>query len=331
MGTVFKGRREDGRLLTGTGRYTADWDLPGQVHAAFVRADRAHATIDHIDIAASRAAPGVLAVLTASDMAAAGYTRGQAFIPFPGKTGPLKAPKSPALAEGRVRFVGEPVVLVIAETAHAAQDAAELAAIDYGSLDAVVDARAALAPGAPQLHDSIPGNLCFEHEFGDETATSAAFTSAAHVVRLEQDSNRVVGNPMEPKAALVAWTGDLLELWSSSQGMPALRLSLSVLTGHPQESIRVHAHDVGGAFGIRGQSYPEYAALALASRQIGRPVKWVASRSETFLSDFHGRAVSMAAELALDAEGRVVHVKTGAFRSLADLRALVSRELGVSV
>ena len=309
MGHVFNGRREDGRLVTGAGRYTADWDKPGQAHAAFLRADRAHARIVRLDTGAARSAPGVLAVLTGDDMETAGYTRGQAFMLFKGPAGPLLSPRSAALAQERVRFVGEPVALVVAETAHAAQDAAELIAVEYDMLDAVTDPRAALAPGAPQLHDSIPGNLCFTFEYGGEAAADAAFAGAAHVVRLEQDSARVVGNPMEPKAALLAWDGDVLDMWSSSQGMTGMRQSLSALTGVPPERVRVHAQDVGGAFGIRGHAYPEYAALALASLQAGRPVKWVASRSETFLSDFHGRAVYMRAELALDAQGRFLGIR----------------------
>ena len=309
MGHAFVGRREDGRLLTGAGRYTADWNLPGQLHAAFLRADRAHATIVAIDVAAAQAAPSVLAVLTAADMAAAGYNRGRAMVPYKGRGEALRSPPSPALAQNRVRFVGEPVAIVVAETAHAAQDALELIAVDYDTLPAVADARAALLPGAPALHDDVPGNLCFDFDYGDAAATEAAFAQAAHVVRLEQESGRVVGNPMEPKSALAAWDGEVLQLWSASQGMPAMRDSLAALTGLPPEQIRVHAQDVGGAFGIRGAAYPEYAALALAARQVGRPVKWVASRSETFLSDYHGRAVSMVAELALDAAGRFLAIR----------------------
>lgn len=304
----FRGRREDGRLLTGAGRYTADHDAPGQAHAAFLRADRAHARLLSLDLAAALAAPGVLAVLTGEDAAAAGYGRGRALGP-PGRGEPLKAPGGPALARDRVRFVGEPVAIVVAETAHAAQDAVENIVAEYEDLPAVVEARAALAEGAPVLHDAVPGNLAFETGFGDAAAVEAAFARAVHVVRLEQESARVVGNPMEPKAALAAWDGEVLDLWSSSQGSTGMRMSLAGLTGLPPERIRVHAEDVGGAFGIRGHAYPEYAALALAARRVGRPVKWVASRSETFLSDYHGRAVWMSAELALDAEGRFLAIR----------------------
>jgi len=307
-GTPFRGRREDRRLLTGAGRYTADRDMPGQAHAAFLRADRAHARIVGLDVEAARAVPGVLAVLTGADAAAAGYNRGRP-LPPPGRGEPMRAPAGPALARGRVRFVGEPVAIVVAETAHAAQDAAELIAVEYDGLPAVVDARSALEAGAPLLHGEVPGNLAFETTYGDAAVVEAAFARAARVVRLEQESARVVGNPMEPKAALVAWDGDVLDLWSPSQGNTGMRMSLAGLTGLPPERVRVHAEDVGGAFGIRGHAYPEYAAMALAARAIGRPVRWVASRSETFLSDYHGRAVWMSAELALDGDGRFLAIR----------------------
>ena len=309
MGHLYTGRREDRRLVTGAGRYTADWDRPGQLHAVFVRADRAHADILALDASAARSAPGVAAVLTADDMAAAGYVRGQAQVPFKGRGEALKSPASPALAQGRVRYVGEPVAVVVAETAHAAQDAAELVLVEYNDLPAVVDGRAALEPGAPLLHGAVPGNLCFDFEYGDAAAAEAAFAGAAHVVRLRQDSGRVVGNPMEPKAALAAWDGDVLDLWSGSQGVTGMRDGMAGLTGLAPSHIRSHAQDVGGAFGIRGAAYPEYAALALAARVAGRPVKWVASRSETFLSDYHGRAVQMSGELALDGEGRFLAIR----------------------
>ena len=175
----FKGRREDERLLKGAGRYTADWSHTGQMHAAFLRADHAHARIERIDITAAAAAPGVLAVLTADDMTEAGYMRGLGFMPFRDRNGEgLKASHSPALAHNRVRFVGEAVALVVAETAHAAQDAVELINVQYDDLSAVVDAHAALASGAPVLHDAVPGNVCFDFRFGDDAAVKAA--SPAH-------------------------------------------------------------------------------------------------------------------------------------------------------
>jgi carbon-monoxide dehydrogenase large subunit len=309
MELSYKGRREDQRLTTGNGRYTADWNRPGQLHAVFLRSDRAHATITATDISAALASPGIVAILTSADMVAAGYTRGKAMVPYKGRGEPLLSPVSPALAHGRVRYVGEPVALIVAETAHQAQDAAELITVDYNQLEAVAEGRAALAPGAPQLHDNIPGNLCFDFDFGDPAAVEAAFAQAAHVVQLDMESPRVVGNPMEPKATLAAWDGDVLEMWSASQGMTSLRDALAGLTGLPPDKIRLYAQDVGGAFGIRGGAYPEHAALALAAKQVGRPVKWVASRSETFLSDYHGRAVQMTAQLALDAAGKFLAIR----------------------
>ncbi len=304
MSYLYLGRREDARLLTGAGRYTADWALLGQLHAAFLRSDHAHARIIAIDAAAARTAPGVHAVLTGADTAAAGYGRGKASVPYQGRGGmTLLAPPGSALAHDRVLYVGDPVALVVADTVAQAQDAAELIAVDYDPLPAVVDMDAALTEAAPLLHPGVPSNLCFDFDYGDAAATDAAFAAAAHVVRLDLSSDRVVGNPMEPKAAIARWTGDVLELWTGTQGMVAMRDSLCGLTGLPPEKVRVRAQDVGGGFGIRGAAYPEHAALALAAKVTGRPVKWVATRSETFLSDYHGRGLRMRGALGLDAAG----------------------------
>ena len=251
-----------------------------------------------------------MAVLTGADAAAAGYGRGKAALPYKGRNGmALLTPQVPALAQDRVRYVGDPVALVVAETAAQARDAAELVAVEYETLPAVSDMDAALAEDAPQVHPDVPGNLCFDYEYGDADATEAAFADAAHVVRLDLTSDRVVGNPMEPKAALARWDGDVLDLWTATQGMVALRDSLCGLTGLPPDRVRVRAQDVGGGFGIRGAAYPEYAALALAAKRAGRPVKWTATRSETFLSDYHGRGLRMHGELALDAAGRFLAVR----------------------
>ncbi len=306
----YFGRREDARLLTGTGSYTADRDLPGQLHGVFLRADRAHADIRSIDTASALAAPGVHAVLTGADAEAAGFNRNNPLMPVKGRGGQaLINPARPALAVGRVRFVGEPVALVVADTVQQAQDAAELIAVDYDDRVAVASAEEAVAPGAPLVHDEAAGNLCFDFEYGDGEATDAAFAAAATVVELELRSDRVVGNPMEPKSALVSWHDGVLELWTGNQGSVALRDSLAGQTGLEAGAIRVRAQDVGGGFGIRGPAYPEHAALVLASRRVGRPVKWVASRSETFLSDYHGRGLVMRGALALDAEGRFLALR----------------------
>ncbi len=320
----YLGRREDARLLTGAGRYSSDWSLPGQAHAVFLRADRAHADIRSIDLSAARGAPGVVAVLTGEDAAAAGFDRNNTMMPVKGIGGQSMVElKRPALAVGRVRYVGEPVALVVAETQAQAQDAAELVAIEFEDRAVIATVVRAVTPGAALLHEKAAGNLCFDYAYGDEAETDAAFARAATVVRLDLRSDRVVGNPMEPKAALAVWRDGMLDIWTSTQGMIAFRDSLVMMTGLDPATIRVRAQEVGGGFGIRGPAYPEHAALVLAARQTGRPVKWVASRSETFLSDYHGRGLVMHGELALDAEGRFLALRhewlcdQGAFPSAA--------------
>ena len=199
----FSGRREDERLIQGRGRYTSDWTMPGQLHARFVRADRAHAKIRSVDKTAAEQAPGVVAVLDGSDVA--DLRTLPPSVPSPGRGGArILVPERPALASGRVRYVGEEVAVVLAETAQQAADAAELILVDYDDLEAVPGIEAALAPGAVQLHDNIPGNVCFEFDYGDEQATASAIASAAHVVTLTVDSPRVAPVPMEPRAVL-AW------------------------------------------------------------------------------------------------------------------------------
>jgi carbon-monoxide dehydrogenase large subunit len=312
MAGKFKGRREDRRLLTGQGRYTSDWDLPGQLHAAFLRSDRAHAGVVALNTQAAREAPGVVAVLTGEDTAKAGYKSPPPLVRYPGKGGTaIKVPQRDLLTRDRVRYVGQEIALVVATSALAAQDAVELIEIEYRDLPAVVDEREALAPGAPQLYDDVPGNVCFEFEYGDAAKTAAAFASAAHVTRLTLDCQRMSGNPMEPKGCLAAYdpATETYDVYSSSQGMSMMVHGLADVTGVPHGKIRAHALDVGGGFGIRSQAYSEYCALMLAAKTVGRPVKWVGSRSETFVSDHHGRAVTLAGELALDQEGNFLGVR----------------------
>jgi aerobic carbon-monoxide dehydrogenase large subunit len=306
------GRREDFRLVTGSGRYTADWNLPGQAHAWFLRSDRAHAEIVTIDASEARAVPGVVAVLTGADVVGAGFKTPPAILMMKGKGGSaFKQPHRHALAHERVRFVGEPVALVIAETESAAQDGAERIAIEYRDLAPVVTAEDALAAGAPQLHADVPGNLAMEYEYGAAAPVEAAFATAAHVARVTLDAQRIAGNPMEPKACLAAHdaaTG-IYDLYLPSQGMADLRRGLAHVTGVPLENIRIHANDVGGAFGVRNEVYPEFAALFLAARLTGRPVKWVGTRAETILSDHHGRGAQLTGALALDAAGNFLAIR----------------------
>jgi carbon-monoxide dehydrogenase large subunit len=309
---VFKGRREDLRLVTGQGKYTSDWSLPGQLHAYFLRSDRAHAEIVSLNVEAARSSPGVVAVFTGADTAKAGFKSTPNIARYPGRGGAgIKVPHRDGLANNRVRFVGQEVALVVAASALAAQDAAERIEIEYRDLPVVVDAQAALAPGAEQLYPDIPGNLCFDYEYGDEAKTAEAFSRAAHVTRIELDSQRMVGNPMEPKACLAAYDAktDRYDLYTSSQGLSLMRGSASGITGVPPEKIMVHAQDVGGGFGIRSDAYSEYCVAMLAARTLGKPVKWISSRSETFLSDYHGRAARLVGELALDREGRFLAIR----------------------
>ena len=319
---MLKGRLEDHRMLTGRGRYVSDWNLPGQAYAHFVRSDRAHAQIVSIDKSAALARAGVLAVFTGDDI---GELKSlPAALPAKGRGGTeLINPGRPALAQGRVRFAGDAVAIVVAESAALAQDAAELVAVDYRDLPAVVTAQAAVAPGAPRVHDAVPGNVVLDYEAGDEAKARAAFEAAARVVKLDVRLSRVVGNPMEPRACLAAYeaAGDLYHLHACTQGAATMRTQLSVVLGVAPEKIRVIAEEVGGGFGVRFNLYPEYCAALFAARRLGRPVKWTASRSEVFLADEQARDVDAHGELALDAENRIVGMR---FDMLANLGAYLA-------
>jgi len=308
----FKGRREDQRLLTGQGKFTADWNLPGQLYGHFLRSDHAHAEIVAIRIPAAKAT-----VFTGKDF---DCKTEPPLVRYPGKGGAMiKQPHRDVIAKDRVRFVGQEVALVVAETAALAQDAAEAIEVEYRDLPVVVEPD---EKGEP-LFPEIPGNVCFEYEYGNEAGVNEAFARAAHVTRLTLESKRVVGNPMEPKACLASYdaASGRFDVYMATQGMSMMSAGLAAVTGVPREKIRVHAHDVGGGFGIRSDAYPEYAALMLASQKLGRPVKWVASRSETSLSDHHGRAARLTGELALDQDGNFLAVR---YRWLCNMGAYLS-------
>ena len=314
-------RREDALLLTGKGRYTADWNLPGQLYAFFLRSDRAHADIVSIDAKAARARPGVHAVLTGADYAASGWKSLPGGVAYEGVRGQKqKKPFWPAVAQGRVHYVGQPVALVVADSAALAQDAAEEIAVEYGDLPAAIGFDAAAKPGAPQLHQDIPGNLAFEYESGDRAAVQAAFAGAALRTRLTVRSQRLVGNPIEPRAFLasVDAASGVFTVYSPSQGLNGMRGFLAAATGLPGEKIRVITELVGGSFGIRSFSYAEHVAVMLAAQKLGRPVKWVATRSEVFLSDNHGRGLTLTGELAMNREGKFLALR---FEDTADLGA----------
>ena len=304
-------RNEDLRLVTGRGRYTSDWNLPGQLYAHVLRSDRGHAEIRGIDVSGALGAPGVVRVLTAADVQAAGYGPVPAGAPTKGADGKdhVKFPM-PLLATDRVRFVGQPVAMVIAESARAAQDASEQILVDYHDLPAVAGMQNARAPGAPLVHDAVPGNLSLLFEAGDAAAVKAAFARAAHVTTLDMHSQRLVGAPMELRGCLASWDAatDRYTVYTPTQGMLGMRASLSAVTNIAQDRIAVVAEDVGGSFGLRGGPANEQPLLMLAARELGRPIKWTASRSELFVGEWHGRALRLKGRMALDASGRILAI-----------------------
>jgi carbon-monoxide dehydrogenase large subunit len=310
MSTAFKGRREDRRFITGHGHYTADFSLPGQLHAAFLRADRAHAAIRAVDTAAAAKADGVRLVLTGADLAALGLKTLIPLAQFPGRGGmKIRTPERLPLARDKVRYVGEAVALVLADTAAAALNATEAIAVDYEDLPAVIGCERALESAA-LVHDSVPGNVCFDFDYGDEQKTGAAFARADRVVRAAVDSPRVAPTPMEPRAVLANWNDGRYEIRCPHQGAFAMRDTLAQMLGVDASMVRVDFTDVGGAFGARTAPYYEFVALLVAAKRAGRPVKWVSTRNEDFLNDGHGRGIYLSGELALAKDGRFLAFRT---------------------
>ncbi len=314
-------RKEDERFLKGAASYTDDLTLPEQLHAVLVRASFAHALINRLDVAAAQAAPGVQAVLTAADYLADGLGA----MPCMAEIGcPItRLPRYPLQGE-RVRHVGDPVALVVADNLAAAKDAAELVEIDYEPLPVVTELAAALAPSAPQLWPEAPGNLAFHFSHGDAAACVAAFARAAHVVELELVNNRVVAAPMEPRAALGQYdeASGRLTLRFTGQAVHGLRRQLAEhIFRLPPEQIRLIAPDVGGGFGMKNFLYPEMILVLWAARRLGRPVRWLGERSEGFLADAHARDQIAKAALALDVEHRFLALKV---ETLANMGAYLS-------
>ncbi len=323
---TFHGRREDLRLVTGHGRYTADVNVSGQAAGYFLRSDRAHARIVKIDADKARAVPGVFGILTGADVAAAGWKGLPAMAFFKGVGGSsLRVPPRYALAHERVRFVGEPVALIVAESEYTAQDAAELIAVEYQDLPVLVEAAKANAAAAVRIHDDVPDNLAFEYEYGNREAAEQAMAGAAHVVKVQVRAQRIAGNPMEPKSAVAFYdaASDSFELSAPTQGTSDLKNALAGITGLPAERFRIHSADVGGGFGIRNEIYPEFVAVLLAAKKTGRAVKWTGTRGETLSGDHHGRAADLSGALGLDRDGRFVALRVewlvnlGAFASNA--------------
>jgi carbon-monoxide dehydrogenase large subunit len=287
-----------------------------------VRSPHAHAHIRRIDTAKAAASPGVAAVFTGTDMAAdkvGPMAPLWAIATSDGK--PMAEPPRWALARGTIRHVGEAVAAVIAATRAQAEQAADLLAIDYEPLPVVVDGRAAMEKAAPQLHEAASGNVCFRFARGDEAAVRKAFDGAAHVVRLDLANNRLIGAAIEPRAVLADGGAGKLTLYSSTQVPHHIRRTVTEQLGLPQTAIRLIAPDVGGGFGYKGKHYPEETIIAWAARRLRRPVKWVATRSECFVSDYQGRGHQTRAELALDAEGHFLGLRVD---TVANIGAYVS-------
>ena len=307
-------RTEDPVLLKGAGRYTDDLNVDGQAYGVVLRSPYAHGVIRSIDTAEARAMPGVLAVYTAAELDAGGYGQIRCILPLKGRDGgPIKNAPRGGLARDKVRFVGDPVAFVVAESAVQAKDAAEAIGLDIDPLPAVTRASEAAKPGAPVLYDEIPGNVALDFHFGDADAVEAAFARAAHVARLHLVNNRVVISPMEPRAAIAEYdaAADRWIFRVGSQGVFGMRnLIAQHLLGVPPEKLQVLTGNVGGSFGMKSALYPEYFCLFHAARDLGRPVKWTDERSGSFLSDHHGRDHEVSAELALDADGNFLAVRT---------------------
>ncbi len=316
-------RTEDLRFVRGAGKYTDDMNLPGQVYAYLLRSPHAHAKINAIDTSAARGSNGVVAIFTAADMAAVGG------IPcgwqVHSKDGnPMHEPKHPVLAEGKARHLGDPVAVVIAETRDQARDAAELIEVDYELLSAVVDMQAAIQNESPKVHEEVGTNVCYDWELGDADAVAKVFAGAAHVAKLDLINNRLIPNAIEPRCAI----GDFDQgtgqhtLHTTSQNPHVIRLLMGAFVlGLPEHKLRVHAPDVGGGFGSKIFHYAEEIIVTWAASQLHRPVKWTADRSESFISDAHGRDHVTTVEMAMDEQGKFLALRES---TLANMGAYLS-------
>ncbi|MCX7382611.1 MAG: xanthine dehydrogenase family protein molybdopterin-binding subunit [Alphaproteobacteria bacterium] len=316
-------RKEDLRFISGRGNYTDDINRPGQTHMVIKRSDRPHARIISIDASAALAAPGVVAVYTGDDFAnIGGLPCGWQIHNKDGS--PMVEPKHPVIAHGKVRHVGDPIAVVIAETKQQAKNAAELLVIDLEDLPSIATTTDALKPGAPIVHDEAAGNLCYDWHLGDADAVAAAFATAHKVVTLDLENNRLIPNAMEPRVALGDYdrhTGDYT-LFTTSQNPHVIRLLMGAFVlGLPEHKLRVVAPDVGGGFGSKIYHYAEEAIVTWAAGKLGRPVKWTAERSESFMSDAHGRDHVSTAQMAVDKDGKFLALKV---HTLANMGAYLS-------
>lgn len=303
-------RKEDPRLLRGEGNYTDDYAPEGLLFARFIRSDYAHGVINSIDLTAARQADGVKLVLAAADLEGHGYNDLGCGLPLKSADGsPMIVPPHPSLARGKVCYVGQPVAVVIAESMAAAQTASELVEIDITALPAMVEMPTALADGATQIHDEAPANLAMDWSFGDHKAVDTVFAKAAHVTKLKVKSNRIMVAPMENRGAIISYEGERWTIKTGCQGAFGLRGGLAGLLGVETDQVRVLADDIGGSFGMKASPYPEHLPILHAARVLGKPVRWMNDRSESFLADYHARDSVFDAELALDEDGNFLAVR----------------------
>ena len=316
-------RKEDIRFLTGNGSYTGDLVFEDQSEAIILRSPHAHARISSIDTTAAKKCPGVIAIFTGDDINAAGLgTIPCLHDPMEPLGSAMVTPPRRLLAHGVVRHVGDPVALIVAESAALARDAAEFVMVDYNPLPVVTDAKAATMPEAPQLWPQAADNTSFIWEKGARDATDAAFEKATHIVELGLINNRLVANPMEPRNAIGIWDGKRFTLYSGTQGVHLVHRQLAHhIFNLPEDRFRVVTPDVGGGFGTKGFFYPEQALVLFAAREIGRPVRWIGDRTDSFLSDSQGRDHITRAELALDADAKFLAIRV---RTLVNLGAYLS-------
>jgi aerobic carbon-monoxide dehydrogenase large subunit len=312
-------RKEDDTLVRGNGKYTDDFSLPGQAYAWMVRSSHAHGIIKGIETSAAKAMPGVLGVWTAADLASANYKPFVCGLPLKNRDGsPLLQTNRMPLATDKVRFVGDPVAFVVAETVAAARDAAEAVEVHIEPLPAVTNAAEAAKPGAPQLYDHIPNNVALDFHYGDSAKIDVAFASAAHVTKLDMVNTRVAVVSMEPRVALGHYdkTKDRYIIQVPTQGVSGNKAIIARILNVPSEKVRVLTANVGGSFGMKNLNYPEYTCILHAAKALGRPVKWTDERSTSFLSDSHGRSQLIHGELALDADGKFLAVRLSGYGNL---------------
>ncbi|MGB9297887.1 MAG: xanthine dehydrogenase family protein molybdopterin-binding subunit [Pseudolabrys sp.] len=307
-------RSEDPKLVRGEGCYTDDLSRPGQAYAVMVRSRNAHGVIKSIDTTAAKAIPGVLGVYTASDLSAYGPLK--CLLPLKSRDGsPIRYTPRPALAGDKVRFVGDPVACVVAESVAQAKDAAEAVTIDIETLPVVLKPADAVKPGAPLVFDAVPNNVALDYHFGDAAKVADAFAKAKHVTRLKTSNQRMVVNAMEPRAAIGEYNAaaNKWTLYSSSQGVHGMKISLMDILSAPADKVRVVTGQVGGSFGMKAAVYPEYVCILHAARLLGRPVKWTDERSGSFVSDHHGRAQDMVMEIAFDENVHILAIRLSGY------------------